>query len=270
MPELPEVETTRRGIEPHIDQQRVSDVRVRQPMLRWAVPSNLTELLVGEQVRAVRRRGKYVLVNFEAGDLLIHLGMSGSLRVLPQETLPAKHDHVDIVFETGMMIRLTDPRRFGAVLWQPSGEIHKLLASLRPEPLTDAFDVEHLAKACKGRSQAIKLLIMNAHVVVGVGNIYANEALFRAGIDPRRAAGKVSKQRLARLVEEIKAVLDYAIKRGGTTLRDFLASDGKPGYFAQELLVYGRAGEPCKSCSKALKEIRLGQRSTVFCTHCQR
>lgn len=270
MPELPEVETTRRGIEPHIDKQRVTAVRVRQPMLRWAVPANLADLIEGQRVESVARRGKYVLINFADGDLLIHLGMSGSLRVLPEQTSPGKHDHVDIVFNTGMMIRLTDPRRFGAVLWQPQGEVHKLLANLGPEPLTDLFDVEHLAKACKGRSQAIKLLIMNAHVVVGVGNIYANEALFRSGIDPRRAAGKISKARLARLVEEIKAVLDYAIKRGGTTLRDFLASDGKPGYFAQELLVYGRGGEPCKSCSKALKEIRLGQRSTVFCTHCQR
>lgn len=270
MPELPEVETTRRGIEPHIDKQRVAAVRVRQPMLRWAVPANLADLIEGQRVESVARRGKYLLINFAHGDLLIHLGMSGSLRVLPEQTSPGKHDHVDIVFNTGMMIRLTDPRRFGAVLWQPQGEVHKLLANLGPEPLTDLFDVEHLAKACKGRSQAIKLLIMNAHVVVGVGNIYANEALFRSGIDPRRAAGKISKARLARLVEEIKAVLDYAIKRGGTTLRDFLASDGKPGYFAQELLVYGRGGEPCKSCSKALKEIRLGQRSTVFCTHCQR
>lgn len=270
MPELPEVETTRRGIEPHIDKQRVTAVRVRQPMLRWAVPANLADLIEGQRVESVARRGKYVLINFAHGDLLIHLGMSGSLRVLPEQTTPGKHDHVDIVFNTGMMIRLTDPRRFGAVLWQPHGEVHKLLANLGPEPLTELFDVEHLAKACKGRSQAIKLLIMNSHVVVGVGNIYANEALFRSGIDPRRAAGKISKARLARLVEEIKAVLDYAIKRGGTTLRDFLASDGKPGYFAQELLVYGRGGEPCKSCSKALKEIRLGQRSTVFCTHCQR
>ncbi|HSG04221.1 MAG TPA: bifunctional DNA-formamidopyrimidine glycosylase/DNA-(apurinic or apyrimidinic site) lyase [Marinobacterium sp.] len=270
MPELPEVETTCRGIEPHINQRSVSEVRVRQPQLRWPVPSNLSELIKGQTVRGVTRRGKYVLVGFDNGELLIHLGMSGSLRVLPENTPAAKHDHVELVFDTGMMVRLTDPRRFGAVLWQPRGEIHTLLASLGPEPLTPAFDPDHLAKACKGRSQAIKLLIMNSHVVVGVGNIYANEALFKAGIDPRRAAGKISKARLARLVDEIKTVLSYAITRGGTTLRDFLASDGKPGYFAQELSVYGRGGEPCKHCAKLLKEVRLGQRSTVFCTQCQR
>ena len=270
MPELPEVETTCRGIEPHIDKHRVTAVRVRQPKLRWQVPADLAELIVGREVCQVGRRGKYILIGFDNGELLIHLGMSGSLRVLPQETPPGKHDHVELIFDSGMMVRLTDPRRFGAVLWQPQGEVHTLLASLGPEPLTDAFNTDHLAKACKGRSQAIKLLIMNSHVVVGVGNIYANEALFRAGIDPRRAAGKISKARLERLVEEIKAVLDYAITRGGTTLRDFLASDGKPGYFAQELSVYGRGGEPCKQCTKPLKEVRLGQRSTVFCTQCQR
>lgn len=270
MPELPEVETTRRGIEPHIDKRRVTAVRVRQPRLRWEVPADLSNLIVDQPVQSVARRGKYLLINFATGDLLIHLGMSGSLRVLPQQTPAAKHDHVEILFDTGMMIRLTDPRRFGAVLWQPRGEIHPLLANLGPEPLTDDFDVQTLVEACKGRSQAIKLLIMNAHVVVGVGNIYANEALYRAGIDPRRAAGRISKARLGRLVEEIKSVLDYAITRGGTTLRDFLASDGKPGYFAQELLVYGRGGEECKRCKEPLKEIRLGQRSTVFCNHCQR
>lgn len=270
MPELPEVETTRRGIEPHIKGFKVSAVRVRQPKLRWPVPSDLERLIVGKPVLDVQRRAKYVLISFDTGDLLVHLGMSGSLRVLPHDTVAAKHDHVEILFETGMMLRLTDPRRFGAVLWQPKGEVHTLLGSLGPEPLTEAFDADHLAKACKGRSQAIKLLIMNAHIVVGVGNIYANEALFRAGIDPRRAAGKISYVRLERLVKEIKAVLDYAIKRGGTTLRDFLASDGKPGYFAQELLVYGRGGEACKLCAKPLKETRLGQRSTVFCTTCQR
>lgn len=270
MPELPEVETTRRGIEPHINAHRVTALRVRQPKLRWPIPSNLGELIVNRPVRQVRRRGKYILIGFDNGELLVHLGMSGSLRVLPDNTPAGKHDHFEMVFDTGMMVRLTDPRRFGAVLWQPEGETHSLLASLGPEPLTPTFDTEHLAKACKGRTQSIKLLIMNSHVVVGVGNIYANEALFRAGIDPRRAAGKISKARLARLVEEIKAVLDYAITRGGTTLRDFLASDGKPGYFAQELSVYGRGGEPCKQCSKPLKEVRLGQRSTVFCTQCQR
>lgn len=270
MPELPEVETTCRGIEPHILNHQVRGVRVRDSRLRWPVPTELADLLIDQDVRAVERRAKYILVRFDAGDLLIHLGMSGSLRVLPESAPVGKHDHVEIIFDTGMMIRLTDPRRFGAVLWQPKGEIHKLLGHLGPEPLTDQFDVEHLAKACKGRSQAIKLLIMNAQVVVGVGNIYANEALFNAGIDPRRASGRISRQRLARLVDEIKRVLSYAIQRGGTTLRDFLSSDGKPGYFAQELQVYGRGGEPCKACHTVLKEVRLGQRSTIFCSQCQR
>jgi len=270
VPELPEVETTCRGIEPHILDRQVKSLRVRNGRLRWPVPADLSDHILSQTVQAVERRAKYILIHFASGDLLIHLGMSGSLRVLPESAPVGKHDHVEIVFDSGMMIRLTDPRRFGAVLWQPLGEVHRLLGHLGPEPLTEAFDVDHLAKACKGRSQAIKLLIMNAQVVVGVGNIYANEALHNAGIDPRRAAGRISRQRLARLVDEIKRVLSYAIQRGGTTLRDFLASDGKPGYFAQELNVYGRGGEPCKACNNALKEVRLGQRSTVFCNQCQR
>ena len=270
MPELPEVETTRRGIEPHIDQQRVADFVVRERRLRWPVPDEIPDNIVEKRVNSVERRGKYILIRFDAGDLMVHLGMSGSLRVLTAGTEPAKHDHVDLVMHNGLLVRLTDPRRFGSVLWQPKGDTHKLLAKLGPEPLSEAFNVDYLFKASRNRSLAIKQFIMTSEVVVGVGNIYANESLFKAGIDPRKPAGKVSKQRYERLVDEIKKVLEYAITRGGTTLRDFLSSDGKPGYFVQELSVYGRGGEACKSCGSTLKEIRQGQRATVFCPRCQR
>lgn len=270
MPELPEVETTRRGIEPHVEHQRVVDFVVRDARLRWPVPVEISSHILDQTVASVRRRGKYLLLHFAAGDLMIHLGMSGSLRVLPLDSPAGKHDHVDLVLANGKLIRLTDPRRFGSVLWQPLGVEHKLLAKLGPEPLSEDFNSEYLFNASRKRTLAIKQFVMNSEVVVGVGNIYANESLFRAGIDPRRPAGKVSKQRYERLVSDIKSVLDYAITRGGTTLRDFLSSDGKPGYFAQELSVYGRGGEPCKNCAKPLKEIRMGQRTTVFCTGCQR
>ena len=270
MPELPEVETTRRGIEPHVDQQFVTAFVVRDPRLRWPVPDQIPQYILEQQVRSVARRGKYLLIRFDEGDLMVHLGMSGSLRVLPIGTPPAKHDHVDIEFDNGKLVRLTDPRRFGSVLWQDKEFAHPLLAKLGPEPLSEAFDVDYLFKASRNRSLPVKQFIMTSEVVVGVGNIYANESLFKAGIDPRKPAGKISKQRYARLVDEIKTVLDYAITRGGTTLRDFLSSDGKPGYFAQELSVYGRGGEPCKQCGKPLKEIRMGQRTTVFCSGCQR
>lgn len=270
MPELPEVETTRRGIAPHIKQQTVSELVVRQPKLRWPVPAELHEILPGQPVLAVERRAKYLLIEFAPGTLLVHLGMSGSLRLVPVEQEADKHDHVDLCFENGIALRLHDPRRFGAVLWQPKGEVHSLLASLGPEPLTEAFTAEHLAECAKGRRSAIKTFIMDNHVVVGVGNIYANEALYAAGIDPRRQAGRISAARLARLVDEIKTVLARAIGQGGTTLKDFVGGDGKPGYFAQQLNVYGRAGEPCPGCGTVLSEVRLGQRATVFCSHCQR
>lgn len=269
MPELPEVETTRRGIAPHLLNQRIERVCVRQPRLRWPVPSSLAQDAKDQKIVDLSRRGKYLIIGLESGSILIHLGMSGSLRILPQDTVAGKHDHVDIEVSNGLLARLTDPRRFGSVLWQQEGEAHPLLSKLGPEPLSEAFDTNYLASRCKGRSVAIKQLIMNAGVVVGVGNIYANEALFRSGIDPRRAAGRIAKPRLDKLVREIKAVLEYAINRGGTTLRDFLSSDGKPGYFAQELQVYGRAGADCKNCGKKLKEVRMSQRSTVFCLKCQ-
>ncbi|MGB0466795.1 MAG: bifunctional DNA-formamidopyrimidine glycosylase/DNA-(apurinic or apyrimidinic site) lyase [Pontibacterium sp.] len=270
MPELPEVETTRRGIKPHIIGHTVSAFKVRQPKLRWPVPSELAALLPGRVVQSVMRRGKYLLIGFECGTLLIHLGMSGSLRVVSQTQDVGKHDHVDLCLKSGTLLRLTDPRRFGAVLWQPQGETHKLLSHLGPEPLTELFHVDHLAACAEGRKIPIKSLIMDSKVVVGVGNIYANEALFSAAIHPKRPAGKISRQRLDRLVEEIKNVLASAIEQGGTTLKDFVGGDGKPGYFKQQLNVYGRAGEVCVNCDSVLKEIRLGQRSTVYCAGCQR
>jgi formamidopyrimidine-DNA glycosylase len=270
MPELPEVETTRRGVAPYLQDHSVRALVVRQPRLRWPVPPDLAGLIEGQPVRGVARRGKYLLINFDAGTVLVHLGMSGSLRLVPGEQPPGKHDHLDLVLDSGLALRLTDPRRFGAVLWQAAGTEHALLASLGPEPLSEAFDAPLLQLASKGRRAAIKLLIMDSKVVVGVGNIYANEALFAAGIDPKRAAGRISAARLARLVSEIKTVLSRAIGRGGTTLRDFVGGDGKPGYFKQELCVYGRGGEACLCCGTVLKDIRLGQRSTVFCPRCQR
>ncbi|WP_010325034.1 bifunctional DNA-formamidopyrimidine glycosylase/DNA-(apurinic or apyrimidinic site) lyase [Marinobacterium stanieri] len=270
MPELPEVETTRRGIAPHVVHKRITELQVRQPRLRWPVPEQLGQWIQGDQVQSVERRAKYLLLRFARGTLILHLGMSGSLRIQPAGSPAGKHDHVDFILESGQLLRLTDPRRFGAVLWQENGTLHPLLASLGPEPLDDAFDAEYLQACCKGRKTAIKSLIMNAEVVVGVGNIYANEALYRAGIDPRRAAGRIAAARLASLVDAIKVVLAQAIEQGGTTLKDFVGGDGKPGYFKQELAVYGRAGEPCLSCGEPLSEVKLGQRSTVFCRQCQR
>lgn len=270
MPELPEVETTCRGIAPHSEGLSVSAIHIRQPQLRWPIPDDLNLLLPGQSVLKVCRRAKYIVMQMDQGDLLIHLGMSGSLRILDKTAVIGKHDHVDIEMSNGRIIRFTDPRRFGAILWQPAETLHPLLQSLGPEPLSDEFNAEYLLSCCKNRKQPIKQRIMDSHVVVGVGNIYASEALFAAGIDPRRAAGRISLTRLAKLVAEIKRVLDYAITRGGTTLRDFVGGDGKPGYFQQELYVYGRKGEACQCCGNQLKEVRLGQRSSVYCPSCQR
>ena len=270
MPELPEVETTRRGIEPHLTGQRVRAMVVRQPKLRWPVPEALPELVSGKVISSVERRGKYLLLNIPGGAVMIHLGMSGSLYLVAEDQPAAYHDHVDLILDSGMALRLTDPRRFGSVLWQASGEYHELLEKLGPEPLSDNFNADYLIQRCSGRKQAIKQLIMDSHIVVGVGNIYANEALFSAGIHPKRQAGRISAARLTGLVDEIKEVLARAIEQGGTTLKDFVGGDGKPGYFKQELNVYGRAGKSCHSCNATLKEIRLGQRSTVYCPECQR
>ncbi|MBY5994089.1 bifunctional DNA-formamidopyrimidine glycosylase/DNA-(apurinic or apyrimidinic site) lyase [Ferrimonas balearica] len=269
MPELPEVEVTRQGIAPHLLDQVVSQVVVREPRLRWPVSDRIQDL-VGQRVRSVSRRAKYLLLETEAGVLILHLGMSGSLRVLNPAPPPGKHDHLDLVLDSGAVLRLNDPRRFGAAIWwQLPLEAQPLLAKLGPEPLTLAFNVDHLATRLKGKKGAIKTALMDNHVVVGVGNIYANEALFAAGIHPKRAAGNVSRARLGKLVEEVKRVLARAIEQGGTTLKDFTQADGKPGYFVQQLNVYGRGGLPCNTCGTELREIKLGQRATVYCPHCQ-
>jgi formamidopyrimidine-DNA glycosylase len=275
MPELPEVETTRRGIEPHLAGRRIAAVTLRRADLRWPVPPEIGALLPGQRIDSVERRAKYLLIHTAAGSAMLHLGMSGMLRVLPPDAPIGKHDHVDIVLEStaeqrGRVLRFTDPRRFGSLLWQPFGEVHPLLAALGPEPLTDAFDGDTLWRGSRGRSAAVKLFLMDNANVVGVGNIYASEALFAAGIDPRRAAGKVSRGRYASLAAEVKRILAWAIERGGTTLRDFLNPDGAPGYFFRELNVYGRAGEPCKVCGTPIKQAVLGQRSTFWCPSCQK
>jgi formamidopyrimidine-DNA glycosylase len=270
MPELPEVETTRRGIAPHLEGQRVERVVVRERSLRWPIPEDLDVRLSGQRLVQVQRRAKYLLIEAQTGTLIVHLGMSGSLRVVEASVPAVKHEHVDIVLESGMALRYHDPRRFGAILWSEAPLEHVLFRNLGPEPLTDAFDGDRLYEMSRGRSMAVKPFIMDNAVVVGVGNIYASEALYAAGIDPRRAAGAVSRARYQALAVAIKRILAYAIERGGTTLRDFVGGDGKPGYFQQELFVYGRAGEFCKGCGNTLREIRLGQRASVFCAKCQR
>ena len=269
MPELPE-ETTRRGVEPYSRGRVVQQLVVREPRLRWPVPDNLAQLLCGQTIEAVERRAKYLMFRTAAGSLLVHLGMSGSLRVVTPDMAPGRHDHIDILFEDGIRLRYNDPRRFGCFLWLEPGQEHPLLIHLGPEPLSPDFDGELLYRRSRGRTGPIKNFIMDGKVVVGVGNIYANEALFLSGIRPDRAAGRTSLARYERLAENIKQVLTSAIEQGGTTLRDFVGGDGKPGYFAQHLYVYGRAGEPCKRCGTRLRELRLGQRSSVYCVACQR
>ena len=270
MPELPEVETTRRGIEPWLNGKIVEKVTVRQRQLRWPVPRRLDRELPGQQVLRVGRRAKYLLVETARGTLIIHLGMSGSLRVLGDRPAPGNHDHVDLELSSGRMLRFNDPRRFGALLWTTRDPLkHPLLRGLGPEPLGPQFGGDVLYRAARGRRVAIKNFIMNARVVVGVGNIYASEALFRAGIHPTRAAGRVSRGRMERLADAIRAVLSDALEAGGTTLRDFTWGDGQPGYFAQQLQVYDRAGLPCPACSGPVRRRVIGQRSTFFCAACQ-
>lgn len=270
MPELPEVETTCRGIKAHIEGKTIKDVIVRQGKLRWPVSEELPTILAGQKIKKVSRRGKYILLETVAGYVLIHLGMSGSFRIATQSSEINKHDHVDIVLINGGILRYHDPRRFGCMLWAGRDPFkHVLLEKLGPEPLTDDFNAAHLFRLSKKRSSPIKNFIMDNHVVVGVGNIYANEVLFAAGIRPQRQADKVSKSAYIKLAAVVKTILTEAIKQGGTTLRDFVGGDGKPGYFKQSLSVYGRGGEACVNCHGRLKEIRLGQRSTVYCPSCQ-
>ncbi|MEW5892284.1 MAG: bifunctional DNA-formamidopyrimidine glycosylase/DNA-(apurinic or apyrimidinic site) lyase [Pseudomonadota bacterium] len=270
MPELPEVETVRRGLAPHIVGQRLRGARVRHPMLRWPVPPELDRLVKGQRITALERRGKYLLLHLEHGGLLLHLGMSGSLRLVDIRTPPEKHDHVDLLLDNGRTLRLRDPRRFGAVLWSETPAAHPLLAGLGIEPLSRGFDGEVLYRLCRGRTTAIKHLIMDAHLIVGVGNIYANEALFQAGIRPTLRADRLSRPRCQRLAAAIRDTLRRAIKAGGSSLRDFVNGHGEPGYFQQRYFVYGRAGQPCRRCGATIRLLRQGNRASYFCPNCQK
>ncbi len=271
MPELPEVETTRRGIAPLITGQRIIELVLRTDKLRWPLEQHLCHLLPGQSIEAVERRAKYLLLRTARGTLILHLGMSGSLRVIPAETTEQKHDHVDLIFADGNCLRFTDPRKFGALLWtEADPQQHKLLRELGPEPLSEELSGEYLHRRSRNRKLAVKPFIMDQKLVVGVGNIYASEALFRAGIRPQKPAGKVSRKSYQKLAEQIRAVLNESIAAGGTTISDFQQSDGKPGYFKQELQVYGRESAPCLVCNTPIRAIRLGQRSTYYCPTCQR
>lgn len=271
MPELPEVETTRRGIEPVVRGQSVRAVHIRDARLRYGVPLQLATELPGRRIDAVHRRGKYLLLQAGEATLIIHLGMSGNLRLVPVETPIGKHDHVDVCLTNGYCLRLHDPRRFGCMMWiQTPPEQHPLLRNLGPEPLSEEFSGAYLWARSRGRKVPVKQFIMDNRIVVGVGNIYANEALFEAGIYPLRAAGRVSAVRYDSLVQAIKHVLQKAIAAGGTTLRDFVNGAGAPGYFQQQLQVYGRVGEKCARCDGLVTHVQTGQRATYFCAHCQR
>lgn len=268
MPELPEVETTRRGIEPHIVGKKVVQVIVRQPSLRWPVSEELAQCLTGRTVISVSRRAKYLFLETGTGKVMMHLGMSGSLRILHQSVAAGKHDHLDIVFEDGCLLRFRDPRRFGSVFWL-DGDEHVLLQNLGPEPLSAEFTGHYLHTLSRRRKVAVKMFIMNSRVVVGIGNIYANEVLYLAGIRPGKAASRISRPRYILLVDAIRQVLSRAIEAGGTSIRDFVRENGSPGYFQQLLMVYGRGRQPCLLCQTLLKEIRQGGRSTVYCPSCQ-
>jgi formamidopyrimidine-DNA glycosylase len=276
MPELPEVETTRSGIAPHIEGKTITKLVVRQPQLRWPIPDDLVKLVKGQTVLAVRRRAKYLLIDIGKskikGTIIIHLGMSGSLRVVKgMAPEPLKHEHFDLVFSQDLLLRFTDPRRFGACLWQAvDSDENKWLDHLGPEPLSDDFDGEYLFNKSRKRTGAVKTFIMDQKIVVGVGNIYASESLFLSGINPKKAAGKITRAKYDLFAEQIKQVLAKAIAQGGTTLKDFVGSDGKPGYFAQQLNVYGRKDDPCMQCDAPIKQITQGQRSTFYCSQCQK
>jgi len=270
MPELPEVETTRRGLAPHVVGRSIAAVEVREPRLRWPVAKSLAGKLAGQRIDALERRGKYLLFGTQAGTLLVHLGMSGSLKFLRDPPAHGPHDHVDLVLAGGGCLRFNDPRRFGSWLLTSRPDSHPLLKPLGPEPLSADFTADYLASACRGRRVAIKPHLMNGRIVVGVGNIYANEALFRAGIHPLRAAGRIARARFVPLVESIRAVLEDALEEGGTTLRNYVDGDGNPGYFRLSLRVYERTGEPCPRCGSPLRERVVGQRATYFCARCQR
>jgi formamidopyrimidine-DNA glycosylase len=270
MPELPEVETTRRGVEPHVIGRRVLRVVVRNPRLRWRVPEKLVRELPGQTVQSVGRRGKYLLFTTPAGTVIVHLGMSGSLRVVRGDLAADVYEHVDILLENGDCLRLRDPRRFGAVLWtRDDPRKHKLLKDLGPEPLSPDFSGEYLFEKSRHRKRAIRDFLLDSRIIAGIGNIYANEALFTAGLKPVRAAGRITRSQYDQLATAIRKTLNRALKAGGTTLRDFRNERGEPGYFQLSLKVYGRAGEPCRTCGTAIKAWKLGQRSAFFCPKCQ-
>jgi len=268
MPELPEVEVSRMGISPHLVGQTIQTLTFRSPKLRWDIPLELKRL-EGEVIRSISRRAKYLLIETDKGTAIVHLGMSGSLRVLDAEFPADKHDHVDLKLTNGKVLRYNDPRRFGAWLYSPVGESHVVLEGSGPEPLTGDFNAEYIEEKAKARKIAVKQFIMDNKVVVGVGNIYANEALFSSRIHPLRPANKLNSGEWCLLTSNIKQVLATAIEQGGTTLKDFAQADGKPGYFAQELQVYGKAGEACPSCGEMIEEQKIGQRNTFFCPQCQ-
>lgn len=269
MPELPEVEVSKMGISPHLIGEIIDRIIIRQPKLRWPIPEEIHQLH-GQMITSITRRAKYLLINTNEGSAIIHLGMSGSLRVLDNDFPADKHDHVDLKLTNGKILRYNDPRRFGAWLWCAFGESHPVLNNCGPEPLTSDFYPEYIMDKAKKKRIAVKQFIMDNKVVVGVGNIYANESLFNAQIHPLRPANSLSLLDWIRLVEDIKQVLDTAIKQGGTTLKDFSQADGKPGYFAQELQVYGKGGEPCPRCGETLQEQKIAQRNTFFCEGCQK
>ena len=270
MPELPEVETTCRGIAPFLKGRRITTIQIRQARLRWPVPNGLADKLAGAEIQDVQRRAKYILLQTSAGTAILHLGMSGSLRVIDSGTPYQKHDHVDILLDSGKILRFRDPRRFGALLWGGrQAAQHPLLSKLGVEPLAPAFCGEYLHAHSRKRKISVKQLLMDGAIVVGIGNIYANEALFAAGIRPGRAAGRLSRDDCDHLVRACKTILQRAITAGGTTLRDFTQSDGKPGYFRQELLVYGRENEPCLTCGTPIKAKRIAQRTSYYCPQCQ-
>jgi formamidopyrimidine-DNA glycosylase len=270
MPELPEVEITRRGIAPLVTDRPISGVVVRHPRLRWPIPRHLATTLTGQRVHAIARRGKYLLLDCGTGTLIVHLGMSGSLRVVPTADPAGPYDHFDLAFGD-RCVRLRDPRRFGAVLWHRGDPAtHPLLAHLGIEPLSDAFDGSALFALTRGRRSAIKQVLMDHRLVVGVGNIYANESLFRAGIRPRTPARRLSRARCVQLARAIRATLEDALAAGGSTLRDFTRADGKPGYFQQQYFVYDQAGLPCRRCGAVIRRLTQGQRSSYYCPRCQR
>ena len=269
MPELPEVETTRCGITPHVKNNKIEDVVIRQSSLRWPVPRNLKKKLQGKKIQNIKRRAKYLLFCTDVGHLIIHLGMSGSLRMVNHQATPRKHDHIDFVLSK-KTLRFHDPRRFGAVLWTNKDPLqHDLLQNLGPEPLSKDFTGAYLHRLAQGKKINVKNFIMNSHIVVGVGNIYASESLFLSGIHPQRAAGRISLKRYEALANSIKEVLTKAIKSGGTTLRDFVNEEGKPGYFANQLNVYKQTGKPCPVCKSPIRVRTIGQRSSFFCVQCQ-